>query len=217
MRGSSHSGKKSKMDKLANFLIKQIKENRTRFFTIIGFTIGFIVLGIFVYARLQTLNETASDRVAAAYMSIMYGNQQDAITHLNNAIVYSRKTPAAYQARIIKADMLIDEKEYDKALQLLQETEESGKPELIRPLALSRIIYMYDQQKNYEKAILYSNDFINKYSDNFLIKDIYASLARYYNLSGASEDAKRVYGEILVKFPATAEAENAAKALQGLK
>ncbi|MDR1196496.1 MAG: hypothetical protein LBL00_08490 [Endomicrobium sp.] len=207
----------SKADKIVNFLIKQIRENRTRLFTIIGFTLGIILLTGFVFIRLQTLNETASDRLAAAYMSLARGDQQQAKGHLNNAIAYSRNAPASYQARMVKADMLIEEKDYANALTLLKETEEKGNPELMRPLALSRIIYLYDQQKDYANAILYSNEFISKYEENFLIKNIYLDLARYYIFTQSPEEAKRVYGEIMTRFPATAEAEYAEKFLQGLQ
>jgi tetratricopeptide (TPR) repeat protein len=217
MRGSSSSHKKSNIGGFSNFLIKLIKENRTGFFTAIGFVLGAIALSIFVFMRLQTLNETSSDRLVAAYMSIMAGKKQDAVVHLNNAIAYSGNTPAAYQARLVKADMLVENNEYEQAFVLLREVAEKGNPELIRPLALSRIIYAYDQQKDYANAIIYSNEFINKYGDDFLVKDIYKALARYYTLSGSSEDAKRVYNEILIKFPATAEAEYAAKVLQEIK
>ena len=215
MYGAS-SQKMSKLNKFANFLIKQIKENRTRFFTVLGFAVGFIILGVFILVRLQTLNESASDRLAAAYMSLMYGSKQEAVNHINYAIIYSGKTPASYQARLLKADMLMEEKNYAAALPLLKETEEKGKPELIQPLAMSRIIYAYDQQSDYQNAILFSNEFIEKYSDNFLIRNVYLNLARYYDLAGAPEEVKRVYNEILAKYPATNEAEHAAKALQGL-
>ncbi|MDR2427309.1 MAG: tetratricopeptide repeat protein [Endomicrobium sp.] len=206
--------KMSKADRFVNFLAKQIKENRTRFFTVIGFTLGVIMLSGFVFIRLQTLKESSSDRLAAAYMYLRSGNQQQAAAHLNNAIIYSGNTPAAYQARLVKADMMIENKDYTNALLLLKETEEKGVPELIKPLALSRIIYLYDQQKDYSNAILYSNEFINKYSDSFLIKDVYIGLARYYLLTNSQEDAKNVYNEILIKFPATREAEYAAAFLQ---
>jgi predicted negative regulator of RcsB-dependent stress response len=208
---------RSKADKIVNFLIGQIKENRTRFFTVIGFTLGIIILAGFVYIRLQTLNESASDRLAAAYMSLARGDQRQAEAHLNNAIVYSKNAPASYQARMVKADIMIENKDYLNALAMLKETEEKGKPELMRPLALSRIIYMYDQQKDYANAILYSNEFISKYDDNFLTKNIYLDLARYYILAQSPEEAKRVYGEIMTRFPATAEAEYAEKFLQGLQ
>lgn len=211
------ASRKSKADKIADFFTKQIKENRTRFFTAAGFTIGFILLGGFILLRFQTVKETSSDRLAAAYMSLMEKNEQEAAAHLNSAIVYARNTPAAYQARLVKADMMADKKEYGQALELLKETEEKGKPELIKPLALARIIYIYDQQNDYDNAILYANEFINKYSDSFLIKDVYSGLARFYLITEAVEDAKRVYNEILAKFPATAEAEKAEKALQEMK
>lgn len=211
------ASRKSKANKIADFFIKQIKENRTRFFTAAGFTIGFILLGGFILLRFQTVKETSSDRLAAAYMSLMDKNEQEATAHLNSAIVYARNTPASYQARLVKADMMADKKEYGQALELLKETEEKGNPELIKPLALARIIYIYDQQNDYDNAILYANEFINKYYDSFLIKDIYSGLARFYLITEAVEDAKRVYNEILAKFPATAEAEKAEKALQEMK
>lgn len=212
---SSH--KMSKSVKIANFITNQITKNRTRFFTIVGFTLGLIILGIFIYVRLDTLNESSSDRLSAAYMALMHGNKQDAMSHLNHAIVYSGNTPAAYQARLVKADMLMDEKNYAAALTLLKETQQQGKPELIKPLAMSRIVFAYDQQKDYQNAILSANEFITKYPDSFLIKDMYLSLARYYKLTNAGEDAKRVYNEILAKFPATIEAEQAEKELLGIK
>ena len=211
------SQKVSMLGRFADFLVKQIRENRTRFFTILGFTAGFIILGGFILVRLQTLNESASDRLAAAYMSLMHNNnRQEAVSHLNYAIVYSGNTPAAYQARLLKADLLMDEKNYDGALTLLRETEQKGKPELIRPLAMSRIIYAYDQKKDYQNAVLASNEFITKYQDNFLIRNVYLNLAGYYSLMNSHEDEKRVYNEILAKFPATKEADRAEKVLQGL-
>ena len=50
-----------------------------------------------------------------------------------------------------------------------------------------------------------------------LFRSIYSGLARFYLITEAVEDAKRVYNEILAKFPATAEAEKAEKALQEMK
>jgi hypothetical protein len=208
MRGVSYS-KETKTDKVIKFIKKQYKGNKTGFLTAIGFIVGFTVLGIFMYSRFLTLNESASDRLAAAYMFFSYGNKDQGLLHLNNAIVYAPNTPASYQARLVKADMFIDMKEYEQALTFLKETYEKGKPELIRPLALSRIIYLYDEQKDYANATLYSNEFISKFKDNFLIKDIYFGLARFYTLSGSKEDARRVYKDILINFPATAAAEQA--------
>ncbi|MCL2144978.1 MAG: tetratricopeptide repeat protein [Endomicrobia bacterium] len=213
---SASTHKKSMLDRISDFLTKQIRENRTRFFTVIGFIAGIAILGIFIFARMQTLNESASDRLSAAYMSMMYGNKDDAVNHINHSIAYSGNTPASYQARLLKADLLMEDKDYDKALSLLKETEAKGNPELIRPLAMSRIIYLYDQQKDYRNAILSSNEFITKYQDNFLIRDVYFNLARYYQAVNSPDDAERVYTEILAKFPATEEAERAEKILLGL-
>lgn len=209
--------KKSKIRDFVDFIGKEFKENRTRFFTIIGFTVGFIIFGVFFFARIQTLEFNASDRLTTAYMYISAGETQQAVNFLNDTINLYPKTPSAYQARLVKADLLIEHKEYDLALPLLKETYEKAKPETFKPLALVRIIYLYDCQKDYDNAIMYANEFINKYSTHFYIKDIYMNLAHYYISKDSPEDAKRVYNEIITMFPETAQAEYAAKVLEEIE
>ncbi|MDR1942240.1 MAG: tetratricopeptide repeat protein [Endomicrobium sp.] len=214
MRSASYSPKESKAEKFGNFVAKQIRENKTRFLTIIGFVIGLLFFSIFIYMRFQTIESSASDRLSAAYMFFASGDRNQALSYLNDTISLFPKTPSAYQARLVAGDYFIEESKYDEALPYLQTAYEKAKPENMRPLALVRIIYLYDLKKDYEKAILYSNEFINKYDGNYLIKDVYMNLARFYILSGLPEDAKRIYNDVLIKFPATNEA---AKAEENLK
>ncbi|MCL2390311.1 MAG: tetratricopeptide repeat protein [Endomicrobia bacterium] len=215
MHGVSQNN--TKLEKFADYIVNQIKNNRTRFFTIIGFTLGFLILGIFIYSRMSSFAISASDKLSMAYMYFNYGDSQKGAQLLEETISTFPKTSAAYQARLFKADMLIDKQQYDEALSLLLEVSKNAKPEALRPFALSRIIYLYDAQKDYHNAILYSNEFINNYKTNFLIKNMYLNLAQYYLSVGSVDDASRVYTDILVTFPATDEAAIAEKALNDLK
>jgi tetratricopeptide (TPR) repeat protein len=142
------------------------------------------------------------------------GDRDKALSYLNDTISLFPKTPAAYQARLVAGDYFTDAGKYDDALPYLLISYEKAKPENLRPLALFRIIYLYDHKKDYEKAIFYSNEFISKFGGNYLVKDVYMNLAQFYILSGSREDAKRVYNDVLVNFPATNEAAKAEEILK---
>jgi tetratricopeptide (TPR) repeat protein len=144
------------------------------------------------------------------------GDKTRAIQALNDTIAAFPNASAAYQARLTVGDFLIEEAKYDEALPLFQRTYEKGKPAAFKPLALFRMIYLYGSKKDYDNAILYSNEFIKKFGDNYLIKDVYINLARFYEFKNSPEDAVRVYQEILLNFPATGEAAKADEALKGL-
>ncbi|MCL2485108.1 MAG: tetratricopeptide repeat protein [Endomicrobia bacterium] len=213
MYGQNNS---SKMQKFADYIINQIQNNRTRFFTIIGFTFGFLLLGIFIYSKTLNFSVDASDKLSEAYMYFSYGDIQRGTQLLEDTITHFSGTSAAYQARLVKADLLTEQQNFAEALKLLLEVSERAKPETLRPLALSRIIYLYDKQGDYLNAIKYSLEFINRYKTNFMIRNVFLNLAQYYVLTGSLEDAARVYTEILVNFPATDEAAIAERALNNI-
>ena len=217
MRGVSYEQKKSILEKFAEFIVKQIKGNRTRFFTVIGFTLGIIIFAVFVYVRLSAMDYGASDKLSSAYMFYGQGNAEQGRKALLDTIQYFHKSPASYQARLIMADALTEEKKFDEAVPYLTETIKDGKPDTMRALAAYRLMYVYDAKKDYENAIIAAKDFINKFPDSFLIKDVYLNLARFYTIKGSPEDAKKVYGDILTNFPATGEAETAQEMLNKMK
>jgi len=217
MRGVSYEQKKSIFEKFAEFIVKQIRENRTRFFTIIGFTIGIIVFAVFIYARLSYMDYGAADKISSAYMYYTHGDIDQGKKALLDTIRYFHSSPAAYEARMIMADALSEEKKFDEAIPYLAETVRDGKPETMRPLAAYRLMYVYDAKKDYDNAILAAKDFINKFPDSFLIKDVYLNLARFYTIKGSPEDAKKVYIDILMTFPATGEAERAQEMLNKMR
>ncbi|MDR3113685.1 MAG: tetratricopeptide repeat protein [Endomicrobium sp.] len=216
MRGVSYAVKESKAEKLVNFIAKQIKENKTRFVTVICFAAGILFFTIFFYIRWQSLDYSASDRVSAAYMFFSMGDKARGIESLNTAVLSFPNAPASYQARLALSDFLIEEKKYDEALPLLQRTYEKGKPAAFKPLGLFRMIYLYGSKKDYDNAVFYSTEFIKNFSGSYLIKDVYINLAQFYELKNSPQDAKRVYSEILSNFPATNEAAKADEALKGL-
>lgn len=207
----------SALRKAGDFIVKEIRENKSRLLMTVVVTAAFVLLGIFIFQRIQTLGVTASERLSYAYYYLGGGDVTKAVSYLDDAINNFSNTPASFQARLVRADIYLEEDDYDNALPLLSETVSKGKPQEIRPLALARIVNLYDRKGDYQTAAMYSNEFIGKYKAHYLIKDIYLNLARYYATLESSDDAKRVLNDILVTFPGTGEASAAEKMLDNIK
>ncbi|MDR2396168.1 MAG: tetratricopeptide repeat protein [Endomicrobium sp.] len=202
---------------ISKILRKQKEDKRIKFFTAISTMLAVIITIIFiVYFKCHQSN-MASTKLALVYTSFAQGNQKQGIELLDEMISKYPKMPAAYQARLLKADISTQLGVYEEALKLLNDTVKDGKPEKIKPLAQVRIIYVFDTKRDYFNAINASKDFVNKYSDHFLIKDIYLNLAEYYLLSGSKDEALKTFNEILINFPATPEAEKAQKRINEIK
>lgn len=216
MRSSRKSVKKSKINDFISKSVKNIKTNKTTVLTIAGFLVGFLFLGIFIYSNVKKINESASISLTHAYIAISSGDINRAISLLDETISGYKSSPSAYIARLLKADYLIEGKEFDEALILLNQSYKKAKPSTLKPLALVRIIYLYDQQKDYENAIRFSNEFIKKYKKHFYVKNIYLNLAEYYLVTGLQDDAIRVYTEIAMQYPASEEAHIATINIEAL-
>ncbi|MDR1401289.1 MAG: tetratricopeptide repeat protein [Endomicrobium sp.] len=190
--------------------------NKIRVFIIVVLT-TILTFGVaFACFKFNENNKIASDKLSEAYAFFARGDVRNGFILIDGIISRFPKTPSAYQARVIKADVLTEMCKYDEALSVLKETLNNGKPGAIKPLAGSRIIYVYDSKKDYSKAILASVEFIKKYPDHFLVKDIYLNLAEYYFLSGSKSDAIRVFNKVAVEFSNTQEAMKARNRLSDI-
>jgi TolA-binding protein len=202
------SDKKSCGEIISESVIKKIKRNKTKFFAVVAFTLTIIFIGIFIL-KLRAVEEASSAKLSAAYASFMHGDKKSGIALIDDTIAKFPKTSAAYHARLIKADFLAETHEYDEALKILAETANNGKSATIKPLAHARIIYIYDSKKDYSNAAFVSKEFIAKYPNHFLIKDIYLNLAEYYLLSGSKDEAAKIFNEVSANFPAMRAAKSA--------
>lgn len=141
----------------------------------------------------QKKDDLASEKLSSACTALAQGNQTLAIALLDETITKFSKTPSAYRARLVKANILTDYGSYDDALSILNETLNAGKPDVIKPLAKAGIIYVYDSKKDYSNAIVASKEFIDKYPDHFLVKDISLNLAQYHLILGSKDKAIKAF------------------------
>ncbi|MDR0723863.1 MAG: tetratricopeptide repeat protein [Endomicrobium sp.] len=198
-------------------LKKQKEDKRIKFFTVISTIAAVVITVIFIVCFKCHQNNIAYTKLASAYVAFAQGNQKEGIDLLDETISKYVRMPAAYQARLLKADIFIQLGAYEEALNLLNYTTKHGKPENIKPLAQVRVIYVFDTKRDCFNAINASKEFIDKYPDHFLIKDVYLNLAEYYLLSSSKDEAMKVFNEILINFPATIEAQKAQDRLNEIK
>ena len=147
------------------------------------------------------VNAAASDKLDMATKIIASGNLDQGLSLIDDVINTYGDTPAAYRAIIIKASNLMFQKKYDEAEVLLKTYIEKAKPSIVKPIGYPLLISLYDDNNNLEQAISVSKDFLAKYPDNYLVPSVMENMARLYKLSGKEDEAKDIYGELLMKFP----------------
>lgn len=158
--------------------INSIKENKTKIFTTIGIILFAVLFAVFVYARIQAVNNEASDKLNTASQLIATGNMEQGMLIVDDLTKNYRNTPSAYRAMIMKASNLIYEKKYEQAEAILNDFIANAKPEIIRPNAYQMLITLYEDTNNKAKAISVSKEFLEKYGDNFLAESVKRNLER---------------------------------------
>ena len=189
--------KRNNYDKILNF----IKKNRNAVVTALCFVIGIILFVIFVNARLNILANDASDKLTIATNYIANNNIEQGFKIIDNIIDQYSNTTASYRARFMKATHLISEKQYEQAEVLLKYIIENGKPKTIKPLAYPSLILINEETGSIDRAIEYSNIFLNSYPDNYLVPSVMENLARFYKLTNKVEQANQLYQKIKDTFP----------------
>ena len=182
-------------------VIKWVKRNKKPFFSTIITILMLALLIIFICVRIQMVNAAASDKLDMATKIIASGNLDQGLSLIDDVINTYGDTPAAYRSIIIKASNLMFQKKYDEAEVLLKTYIEKAKPSIVKPIGYPLLISLYDDNNNLEQAISVSKDFLAKYPDNYLVPSVMENMARLYKLSGKEDEAKDIYGELLMKFP----------------
>ena len=202
--------KKNNYKKIINF----IKKNKNTLITVLCFVIGITLFAVFVNARLKVLASEASDKLSIATNYIANNNIEQGLGIIDTIIDQYSNTTASFRARLMKANYFISEKKYEQAEDLLKYVINNGKPKTVKPLAYPSIILIYEEKGNYDKAIEYSNIFLNSYPDNYLVPAVTENLARFYMLTNNKDKAKELYQELKDNYP---NSEYSVRAEENLK
>ena len=195
-------------------IIEWIKINRKQVFTTLISVIVVALIIVFVCVRIHLVNVAASDELNFATATISSGDLDKGLDLLDKVIDNYKNTPAAYRALLMKTNNLIYQKKFDEAESLLKIYIEKAKPKIVRPIGYPLLITIYDDTNNIEQAIAISKEFLSKYPDNYLAPSVMDNMARLYELSGKTEEAKQVYKDIVDKFFGTIYANKASDKLK---
>ena len=97
-----------------------------------------------------------------------------------------------------KADLMAFQNKTDEAISLLETILNEHKGESIIPQALFKQAQLFEQKKQYEKALVNYQSIITNYRNGILVDDAYYFLAElYYNQLAQPEKAKDLYEKII--------------------
>jgi len=103
------------------------------------------------------------------------------------------------RARLLLADSLYQNKEYDKAIQIFNEVLAAGGEKLSHHMALVGLAYSLEGKKEYPKAIDAYKKIIDE-NANIPLLDIYMGLSRCYEMNSDPKGALQVLREAQNKF-----------------
>lgn len=209
-----------KHDALATAIIdgiKWIKGNRSLFTGITSTLAGVILLTSFFLYRSHISANRAQDKLSMAQGQLYSAEGADqGMRMIDEVINQYSKTSAALKARLVKAEFLQEQHQYDEAEKaLLPVLQQTGSDPVI-PLALQVIATIREDAGKLPDALQAYQQFLEKYPDHFLAPKVYESIGRVYELSGKAQEAKRTYEKLSTLYPASGWAQRAQERLSAL-
>jgi TolA-binding protein len=208
-----------KRNELEDFVVKVItwvKNNNTTFFSVAAVVVGIAIFLLFFIARYRQTQKAVSDRLSMAQSQLYQGQTDQGIATLNDIINKFPTSPVAFEARLIKADHLIDAQNYPEAETTLLPVIKNGRPKNVIPLGMSLLGVVYENSQKYKEAIDLYKSFLDQYPSHFLTPKIYESLARVYEITGANDQAVPIYEKLAALYPETGWAKLANARLAAL-
>jgi TolA-binding protein len=190
-----------------------IQNNRQSFFSILGVTVGVILFAAFFFSRFYLVQSRVTDRLSVAESYIYAGQKEQGINLLNDLINQYPTSPAAYKARLHKADNLVSQSKFDEAVALAREVTVNGKPEIIQPLAYTHLGNIQETMQDLKGAVATYNEFLNKYPMHFLTPKVLESLARIYEMNNQPKEAQETYQRLTTAYKGTKWEQSAAERL----
>ena len=114
-----------------------------------------VILVLFVYTRIQTINSLASDKLDMARKIISSGDMEHGLSAIDDVINTYKNSPAVYRAMLVKASYFINQKKYEDAEHILKVYITTAKPEIVRPIGYPLLINLYDDKNKNIRIIIW--------------------------------------------------------------
>jgi len=181
--------------------VKWVRVHQERFWAVTGAALlSLLFIGLVVHHG-QTENEDAWSQLGAIQGQLMQGKLDEARKSLEGWQARFQDSSAAAYAKFMKADLLYRTTEYVQASQVYGELAQTGRPEAVRPLALSAQIDSEEMAGHIPQAQSLAQTFLDRYPDHFLAGPRYMSQARLAELAGNPAAAVAIYERFVLLFP----------------
>jgi tetratricopeptide (TPR) repeat protein len=181
--------------------VQWIRDHQERFWAITGSTFLVILLTALIVHHRQTENEEAWTQLGAVQGQLMQGKFDETRKGLENWQTRFQGSSAATYSKFMKADLLYKTTDYIQAAQVYADLAQTGRPDTVKPLALSAQIDCEEMAGHIPEAQALSQTFLDRYPDHFLSGPRYMSQARLAELAGNSAAAVAIYEKFILLFP----------------
>lgn len=181
--------------------VKWIRGNQEKFWAVTGMSLLLILfVGLLIQRRSQEADE-AWFQLGTVQSQISQNHLADAAKSLSEWESRFQGTRAAGYASFLKADLAYRTTDYTQAIQIYSRLAQSGRPDVLRPLALSGQIASLEMSGNLAEAQSQAQTFLDKYPDHFLASTMYLTQARIAEAKGDAQAAATIYERLALLFP----------------
>jgi len=210
-----------KEDKLVTYYFKSVDYVRENSKVIGGVVAAlvFVALGSFWMARHRAEKEAkAAVALAKAQPAYDSRNYQSAIPSLSEIVEKYDGSRSARMAAFYLANAYFDQGDYDKAMQYFESSGKGARrdPELSAS-SLAGVAACLEEKRQYLEAASTYEKVAEKYSNSFLAPQYLLDAGRCYVLAGKPRDARRVYQQVIDKYPKSGLVSDAELALAQVK
>jgi TolA-binding protein len=195
-----------KKDELALWIhdaIEYVKKNPTKIQTYGGITVGILIGGIILWSAVSTSIKNVRGQFSQAQVAYQqcvpgekdgYKKAKEVFSSIINKYGFTKE---AKFARFYKGACCYYLGELDDAMGCFEEFLEKYPKHPLSPAAYCRIGNIYEQKKEFQKAIDSYKMVLKNYSQSFEIQDASLSLGRCYQRMGNVFEAKKMYGKVM--------------------
>jgi hypothetical protein len=194
-------GPKKPVEKYLAQAILWIRENQERFWAVTGGAFLSVLFVALVVHRNQTQSEDAWTQLGPIQSQLMQGNMNAGRTGLADWEKRFLNTDAGTYAKFVKADLLYRTSDYVQASQVYADLVQRGRPELVKPMALSAEVACEEMAGHLPQAQALAQIFLDRYPDHFMAAPMYISQARLAELSGNNAAAAAIYDRFVLLYP----------------
>ncbi len=191
------------LEEYLKILIKWIGPHWQTIASITGVIIIFGGLAIYFVYHYRTIQKLTWEKLSIAQGYAQHNMADQAIQILDDIITRYSNSEIAQHARILKANICFQTRNYNLAKSLYQEIINIKKPKIILPQAYAGLGAVKENLGDFKGAIETYNEFLGKFPEHYLAPRIYDSLARVYFVTGEREKAKETYEKLITLYPGT--------------